>query len=306
MRFAVVNAPVGVVLLFAMLVAPSVGWACACGCGVFDVGTSSMFPEGPGGMAFVEYDFQDQNRNWSGDSKAPAANNDDKEIRTHFVTAGLQYLFNRSWGIQAEVPYVYRTFKTGEPATFNWGDLGDIRVKGIYTGFSPDLSTGVNFGFKLPTGNYTHDGVDRDTQIGTGSTDLLLGGFHRGNLGRNNRWTLFAQAQLDLPMLTRDQYRPGLEVDAAAGVYYNGWTLRRLTITPVAQLIASEKTSDSGANSANPVASGYQRILLSPGIEFHMNPVSIYADVEFPVFENVRGNQLVAPALFKVVMSYHF
>ena len=50
------NAPVGAVLLFAMLVAPSVGWACACGCGVFDVGTSSMFPEGPGGMAFVEYD----------------------------------------------------------------------------------------------------------------------------------------------------------------------------------------------------------------------------------------------------------
>ena len=89
------NAPVGAVLLFAMLAAPSVGWACACGCGVFDVGTSSMFPEGPGGMAFVEYDYQDQNRNWSGDSKAAAANNDDKEIRTHFVTAGLQYLFNQ-------------------------------------------------------------------------------------------------------------------------------------------------------------------------------------------------------------------
>ena len=300
------NAPVGVVLLFAMLVSPSVGWACACGCGVFDVGTSSMFPEGPGGMACVEYDFQDQNRNWSGNSKAPAANNDDKEIRTHFVTAGLQYLFNRSWGIQAEVPYVYRTFKTGDGSTHNWGDLGDIRLKGIYTGFSPDLSTGVSFGFKLPTGDYTHDGVDRDTQIGTGSTDLLLGGFHRANFGRNNRWSWFAQAQLDLPMLTRDQYRPGLEFDAAAGIYYNGWTLRRLTITPVAQVIASEKTSDSGANSASPVASGYQRILLSPGIEFHMNPVSVYADVEFPVFENVRGNQLVALALFKVVMSYHF
>ena len=62
----------------------------------------------------------------------------------------------------------------------------------------------------------------------------------------------------------------------------------------------------SGAHSANPVASGYQRILLSPGIEFHLHAVSVYADVEFPVFENVRGNQLVAPALFKVVMSYHF
>ncbi len=300
------NARVGLALLSAMLFLPSVSRACACGCGVFDVGTSSMFPEGPGGMAFVEYDYQDQNRNWSGDTKAPAANNDDKEIRTHFVTAGLQYMFNRSWGIQAELPYAYRTFKSGDGPTRNWGDLGDIRLKGIYTGLSPDLSTGVTLGFKLPTGNYTHDGVDRDTQIGTGSTDLLLGGFHRGYLDQNNRWSWFAQAQFDLPLLTRDQYRPGLEVDAATGVYYNGWTLRSLMITPVAQVIASEKASDSGANSAHPVGSGYQRILLSPGIEFHMDSVSVYTDVEFPVFENVRGNQLVAPALFKVVMSYHF
>ena len=215
-------------------------------------------------------------------------------------------MFNRSWGIQAEVPYVNRTFNTADAPSLNWGDLGDIRVKGLYTGFSQDLSTGVNFGFKLPTGNYTEHGSDRDTQIGTGSTDLLLGGFHRANLGQNNQWSWFAQAQLDLPMLTRDQYRPGLEVDAAAGIYYNGWTLRRLMITPVAQVIGSERTSDGGANSANPVASGYQRILLSPGIEFHMHPVSVYADVEFPVFQNMRGNQLVAPALFKVVMSYHF
>ena len=29
---------------------PSVSWACACGCGVFDVGTASMFPSGQGGQ----------------------------------------------------------------------------------------------------------------------------------------------------------------------------------------------------------------------------------------------------------------
>ena len=32
-------------------------YACACGCGVFDVGTASMLPQGPGGMAWLEYDL---------------------------------------------------------------------------------------------------------------------------------------------------------------------------------------------------------------------------------------------------------
>ena len=54
------------------------------------------------------------------------------------------------------------------------------------------------------------------------------------------------------------------------------------------------------------VDSGYQRVLLSPGIEFDIHPVMIYADVEFDVLQSSRGNQLVAPELFKVVVSYAF
>ncbi len=86
--------------------------ACACGCGLFDVSTSSMLPEGPGGMTFLEIDYQNQYKNWSGSSRAPAANNDDKEIRTLYLTSGFQYFFNRDWGLQVQVPYAFRTFKT--------------------------------------------------------------------------------------------------------------------------------------------------------------------------------------------------
>ena len=100
--------------LLAGILAPGVVHACACGCGVFDVATSSMFPNGAGGMAYLQYDFQDQDRNWSGTSQAPAANNPDKQIETDFFTAGFQYMFNSSWGVQLEVPYDYRTFKTDQ------------------------------------------------------------------------------------------------------------------------------------------------------------------------------------------------
>jgi hypothetical protein len=298
------------------LLAPEQSWACACGCGVFDVGTSSMLPTGAGGTAFFELDYQDQNQNWHGTSSAPSNANGDKEIATYFMTAGVQYMFNRAWGVQAELPYWNRTFKTDtnvpdSPSNIvsdRWSDIGDIRVKGIYTGFSEDLSTGVEFGVKLPTGNFTHDTaiVDADSQIGTGSTDLLLGVFHRGALTDDNSWSWFAQAELDQPALTQSDYRPGTEIDTAAGVHYNGFAIGDAVITPIAQVIASERTRDSGGASASPVASGYQRLMLSPGIEVDFTKVTLYADAEVPVYDHVTGYQLVAPVLFKLIVGYRF
>jgi hypothetical protein len=300
----------GAASLLAVTLTPNHSHACACGCGVFEVGGSAMLPSGAGGMAFLEYDYQNQNRNWSGSSHADDANNDDKKIETHFVTLGVQYMFNRSWGAQVEVPFANRTFDSAANAgSVNWSGLGDIRLKGIYTGFSEDLSTGLTLGLKLPSGSYSHSDplgdIDRDTQIGSGSTDLLVGGFHRGHLWRTDKWDWFAQAQLDLPVAKQGDYRPGMEVDAAVGVYYQGWTLHGVKISPVAQVIVSDRMSDGGTEAA-PDDSGYQRVLLSPGVEFNFHPVKVYADVELPVYEHVNGNQLVAPALFKVVVSYMF
>ena len=296
--------------VLAGVLAPGAAFACACGCGVFDVGTSSMFPEGAGGMAYLNYDYQDQNQNWNGTSSAPAANNNDKKIETHFVTLGLQYMFNRSWGAQVELPFDDRNYKGvddgGNPVNRRWDTLGDLRLKGIYTGFSEDLSSGVTFGVKLPNGSDNHDAdvVDRDTQIGTGSTDILFGGFHRARFG-SSHWNWFSQAELDLPVLKSGGYRPGLEVDAAAGIYYDGLSLGRVKISPVAQVVGSWRGRDNGA-AADADNTGYQRGLLSPGIEFSLHPVKIYADVEIPVYQNITGNQLIAPALFKVSVSYMF
>ena len=261
-------------------------------------------------MAFLEYDYQDQNRNWSGTSSAPAVNNHDRKIETDFTDVGLQYMFNRSWGAEMELPYDYRNYKgvddLGNPINRRWSSLGDIRVQGIYTGFSEDLSSGISFGLKLPTGsvNRNADVIDRDTQLGTGSTDLLLGAYHRDRFG-NSHWNWYGQAELDVPFLKQGGYRPGAEVDTAWGIYYDGLHLGRVHISPLAQVIASWRGRDNGL-AADADNSGYQRVLLSPGIEFHLHPVKVYADVEIPVYQHVTGNQLIAPALFKVAVSYMF
>lgn len=302
-------------LLLAVVLRPCAAMACACGCGVFEVGDLSMFPEGTGGMVFLNYDFQNQTQNWAGTSRAPAANNEDKKLETSFITLGLQKFFNRSWGVRIELPFAYRTFETeseetGNVAGLNWGAVGDLRIKGIYAGFLPDQSIGVSVGLKLPTGNYKHNDaegdIDRDSEIGTGSTDLLLGGFIHHKLTKDDSWSWFAETEMDLPMYCKDGYCPGLEINAAAGIYYNGWSIGKVQIKPIAQVINSFRTSDSGMNAAYPVASGYERVFLSPGVEIDMHQVSVNASVDLPVYQRTTGNQLVAPVLVKVTVSYMF
>jgi hypothetical protein len=295
---------------------PGKARACACGCGIYEVGTSSMLPTGTGSMVDVDYDYQDQDHNWSGDSEAPDANNSDKDIRTSWETLGYQDMFSRSWGIRLEIPYEERHFVTvsnapGGPLTdLNFSGVGDIRVEGIYTGFSPDLSSGLRFGLKLPTGSYTQNNVwgdiDRDSQIGSGSTDILLGGFYRFNIDTDYGWSGFTQALLDVPVLTQVQYRPGAEFDIAAGAYYNGWRIGRVLISPMAQLKVSMRNSDSGANATYPIASGFHRLLAAPGVEFDMHPVKVYGDVELPLYEHFTGNQVAAPVLVRLNVAYMF
>lgn len=295
----------------ALLLAPGMARGCACGCSVFDVATSSMFPQGQGGMAWLQYDYQDQNRNWNGTGQAPGADNGDKEIETDFADLGAQYMFNRSWGASIELPYDYRNFKGttdgGVVESHSWSQLGDIRLQGIYTGFFDDMSAGVTFGLKLPTGSYTEDPelVDRDTQIGTGSTDVLLGGYYRGKLAFNRNFEWYGQVSLDIPALTQAGYRPGVEFDTAAGIDYTGFSLGRAQISPLAQVIFSERGSDSGSNS-DPKDTGYQRLMLSPGFEVNLHPIMLYADAELAVFQHFTGDQLAAPVLFKLSVSYMF
>lgn len=295
---------------FALALAPSAGWACACGCGVFGVGTSSLFPSGSGGTVSLEYDLADQNRNWSGGSRAPAADNEDKQVRTSFFTARGQYMIDRRWGVVAEVPIWDRTVRMDEgmgvESVHNTA-LGDIRLMGVYTGLSADMSTGVILGAKLPTGDSNHPGLERDMQIGTGSTDLLLGAYHMGPISKDGRWVYFIQGMWEQPLAYRDGYKVGGEVNAAAGVYYDSIPLARgkVKVAPVLQLIASHRGSDHGPE-GDPDNSGYQRLMVSPGIEVDAGEVKLYGDVEFPVYQHVRGQQLVAPAMVKLIVSRRF
>jgi hypothetical protein len=296
-------------VLCGILAIPVPALACACGCAVFDVGTSSLLPTGPGGTAFLEYDYLDQTKNWSGDSRAPAANNDDKNIRSNFYLAGGQYMFNDEWGVMAEVPYTQRHFVTedgGVLGTFDHGSLGDIRLMGVYSGFSPDMSTGVIFGVKLPTGDFKYPNFDRDTEIGSGSTDLLLGGYHSGQLDATGDFVWYAQALWQHRVATQDGYQPGSEFNVAAGVSYNNWSLgKNIGLAPVVQMIYSHRGEDGGPQ-GDPGNTGYDRAIFAPGVALTVQDWKLYADVEIPVAQHMNGDQLVSPAALKFIVSHDF
>ncbi|HXX63551.1 MAG TPA: hypothetical protein VEO56_07100 [Bacteroidota bacterium] len=295
-----------VVVSVALLAFPSRGLACACGCNVFTVGARWTMPTSEGLGAFLQYNYMDQSRNWGGWQSASAEANPDQEIRTHFYTLGMQMMIDRAWGVMVEAPLWDRYFRTlddaGNLAAVTHTSFGDVRLMGNYTGLSDDMSTGFQFGLKVPTGSFTESLLDRDTQIGTGTIDILLGGYR---MGQENLWGWYAQLMWQYALNTRDGYRPGDGFDVSAGVHYDG-LLAETRIVPVLQIAATFRGIDSGAQ-ANPDNTGYDRIYLAPGVQIVASAhLSIYADVRIPLMTHVRGNQLVAPALAGMTMGLSF
>ena len=317
--------------------------ACACGCSVFDVGGLDLPQEQDhGGRVFFEFWDTNQTQNYVGSSRAPAALNSDKNLNTQWYNVGFSYNFNRDWGVMVRIPTANRTLTTDTGAfagvtSFNSKDIGDIEIMGIYTGFFKDMSTGIMLGVKLPTGTFTAPGLDRDNQIGTGSTDLEVGAFHRGLLTGDNAWQYFGQFLLRRPFLYQaaadpqgffdgnpgvvQTYFPSYQIDGAAGIVYNNLyhVLGLDKITPLGQVIVSQRGHDTGTG-ADPYNSGFDRVMLSPGVEFtkvvdeaNNRVVKLYADVEIPIYyrANAANNagtegQLLAPYQIKVVASYNF
>jgi hypothetical protein len=303
-----VSAPVLGLAILSVGLAPSKALACACGCSVFDVGSSTLLPSGQGGTVFLEWDYLNQSRNWSGSHRAPADDNDDKKIRSSFFLAGGQYMFNSSWGAMVEVPMTERYVDTTEadnPGSFKHFALGDIRIMGVYSGFSPDMSTGIMFGLKLPTGGSTYPNFGADVQIGTGSTDVMLGAYHRGQITVDGSWSYFGQLLWQHEITTQHDYKPGYELNGSAGISYNNIKIGTVDVTPIFHVIVSRRGRDGGLEGETD-DTGYTRVLLSPGISIAVDRWKFYADVEIATWQHVNGNQLVAPTAFKVILSRSF
>jgi hypothetical protein len=178
-----------------------------------------------------------------------------------------------------------------------------------YQGFTETRSFGVQLGLKLPTGHIddTFNGgpqaggpLDRGLQLGTGTTDVLLGVYAFGDLAEN--WGYFTQAMVQLPLAEKDGFRPGNGLNVNAGVRYTA----SLTVTPQIQVNLRAEKSETGVN-ADPENSGATLAYLSPGATFRLNSkLHLSVFVQVPIYQRVTGYQLEPRFLSSVGMHYVF
>jgi hypothetical protein len=272
----------------------------------------------------LRYDYLNQNRMFSGahgisPQAASAVTNDgdpqevERFTKTQYFTAAVDYSITADWGVNVQVPFEKRSHSTlgtasdgvtpgdgGGQYDATFSALGDVRIIGRYLGLSETKDAGLLFGVKLPTGSHTLTGnstdptapdpvpIDRGLQPGSGTTDIILGAFKAGALGAN--WDYFIQGRYQFALHDKDDFRPGNGANLDLGLRYLG---KREKAIPELQLNARHVAPDSGTN-ADTFGTGGTLVDLSPGIVVPVGEnVSAYGFIQVPIYQDMRGVQLV-------------
>lgn len=296
------------------------GRACSvCGCSLSSDWASQGYGMSPGleGSADFQYYDQDNLRSGTGDanrSAFPLPNGQElqKATLTRNATLALDYVITPNWGVGILVPYYDRFHTTVAPGdtalseSFATG-LGDVRLLGRYQRFRLSQSFGLQFGLKLPSGKYDQEfstgpqaltPLDRGLQLGTGTTDAVLGASYFGRPATHVGY--FVQATVQRALASRDGFLPSSTFNLNTGIRY----LNTSTVTPMVQLNARWDGRERGVN-ADYENSGDAVFFVSPGATAQLGfGQSVFAFLQLPVFQRVNGLQLEPRWLLSVGLRF--
>jgi len=223
----------------------------------------------------TEYIRQDQLRAGTDKTGATGTLGEHDEVRTlnRNYVASLSHAFSSSLGLALQVPLVSRdhahVFNDAggpEPESWTFNRLGDVRVLAhlrLDDAQSPHGGAyGLIGGVKLPTGSIdvrNSDGelAERSLQPGTGSTDLIAGGFASGHFTKAS-W--HAQVNWQHAVSERQDFQPGDHVGLDAGLAYPLGAVHAL-----GQINLLWRAHDTGLN-AESADSGGKYAYFSPGV----------------------------------------
>ena len=307
-------------LIAAALAAPGVASACStCGCSLNSDWSSQGYATSLGWHLSLREDYFNQSQLRRGSdsvSRASFAYPTDEEVQRKTINRntllGADYSFSRYWGLSLQLPYTdrhHQTIAEGDTdiSSSDARGIGDLRVVARYQGFSEDAGIGLQFGLKLPTGRFKQDFasgpqagelLDRGLQLGTGTTDALLGVYKFGYLTESIGY--FGQAMAQIALDARDHFRPGNSLNLNLGLRY----LDAGRFTPQLQLNLHGEQRESGGQADRP-NSGAVLAYLSPGIGVKITKrLDAFAFVQLPVYQHVNGLQLEPRRLWSVGMQY--
>jgi hypothetical protein len=138
-------------------------------------------------------------------------------------------------------------------------------------------------------------------QPGSGTTDALLGAYFAQLLPMKDlSW--FAQGTLQIPLNSRDGFKPARRFALDAGLRYDAMESLSLML----QVNGLFRSRDSGAN-AEPNDSGGTSWFLSPGVSVAITKhAQLYAFHQLPVYQRVNGVQLTARSASVLGLSLRF
>ncbi|HEX5055541.1 MAG TPA: hypothetical protein VFX02_03500 [Gammaproteobacteria bacterium] len=264
-----------------------------------------------------EYVDQDQLRHGTDEIEADVIPQHHDEIRTINRNAllTLDHAFSEEWSLSATLPLVDRRHDhihnhhedDGHVEHFHerwdYSEAGDLRLLGSYRPEDGDI--GILAGVKLPTGatdiaNDEGEVAERTLQPGSGTMDLVLGGFYRWRTSKAISW--FGQLLWQEALSEQDDYKPGRHLSLDAGLNYYGGS----RLVWMAQLNLVDKSSDAGA-AAEPENSGGRFAYLSPGFSISAgDAMQLYAFVQQALYQDVEGVQLTSERGLTLGLSSRF
>ncbi len=256
-----------------------------------------------------------------------------------YITLGLGYTPSAEWNLKLLVPYIDRSHTTYGQATSDQltpdqisgasaSSLGDIKFITSYQGLLSNHNLGIQLGVKLPTGAYgganasgtgiagrnpatftsgpnTGDLLDTSLQVGTGSTDLIVGAYYNNRVGRNLSAFVNFQFQAAVKQELNqpgEDYRPGNQEALSFGIRYEA----NPAIVPQLQVNFNHRSQDLGTLADTPNSAG-SAAYLSPGVSISiLKEVQIYGFGQLPIYSNLEGYQLFPHVTGSVGLAYAF
>jgi len=323
---------------------PTASVACAtCGC-TLSADAAMGYSAAAGWRINLEDDYinQDQLRGSTGTAAPsqvvnapsdPALGGGEIEKQTinRYLTLGINYSPNSSWNLNLLVPYVNRDHTTygvqlspysasesapDQISGAHVSGLADIRLIGSYQGLLATHNLGLQFGVKIPTGQFgtrvdfssgPNAGMplDASLQVGTGSTDVIVGAYYYQAVSQD--FDAFINGQFQAAVAQRqnepgNDFRPGNSATMSLGVRYEA-TPRWV---PQLQLNLYHKSADQGALADTPDTAGTV-VYLSPGLTVPaMQHLHLYAFVQLPVYSKLDGYQVFPHWTASMGASYVF